>query len=225
MSTDITVHSSSYQVEDRSWLVGTHGTDVTPGITLDISKFSKDGTGEVQKVTVSGADPFTLTLNSSPTDAIAHDAAAADVQSALEGIVGVGKVTVTGAAGGPYTVAFDASLGDVTQMSATGATVSTTTAGKVAHYPNGYIPSGMVLGKITDSDLYGPYDNSANDGRETAAGLLFSSVRAINPTTGNALSKVGGAIFVHGLVDANKLPANSGIDSDAKSDLSHIVWL
>lgn len=136
MSTDISVHSSSYQVEDRSWLVGTHGVDVTPGITLDISKFTK-----------------------------------------------------------------------------------------ATHFPNGYIPSGTLLGKVTTGGLYGPYDNAASDGREVAAGVLFSSVRAVDPNTGNNLTKVGGARFIHGLVNTAKLPANSGIDANGKADLPLIVWL
>ena len=134
MSTDISVHSSGYQVEDRSWLVGTHGTDLTPSVTLDISKFTKN-----------------------------------------------------------------------------------------THYPNGFIPSGTALGKVTATGLYGPYDNSASDGRETAVGLLFSSVRAIDTSTGSALSKVGGARFVHGLVNAAKLPAT--VDANGKADLPLIVWL
>nr|WP_239652137.1 head decoration protein [Mycobacterium sp. UM_NZ2] len=225
MSTDITVHSSKYQVEDRSWLIGQHGVDVTPGITLDISKFSRNGTGEVQKITVSGTDPFAVTLLGTPTDPIDDQATAADVRAALEAIVGVGKVAVAGSAGGPYTVTFAPELGDVAQMTATGATVSTTTAGATAHYPNGYIPSGIVLGQISASKLYGPYDNGANDGRETAAGLLFSSVRAIDTATGNPLATVGGAKFVHGLVNEAKLPANSGIDAAAKTDLKLIAWL
>lgn len=225
MSTDITVHSSTYQVEDRSWLIGQHGVDMTPGVTLDISKFSRAGTGEVQKITVSGTDPFTVTLLGTPTDPIDDQATAADVRAALEAIVGAGKVAVAGSAGGPYTVSFDPSLGDVAQMTATGATVSTTTAGATAHYPNGYIPSGIVLGKITASGLYGPYIEGAGDGRETAAGLLFSAVRAVDTNTGNALATVGGAIFVHGLVNAAKLPANAGLDSAAKTDLKLITWL
>ena len=39
---DITVHSSSYQVDNREWPIGTHGFDITPGVTLDISKFTKN---------------------------------------------------------------------------------------------------------------------------------------------------------------------------------------
>ena len=135
MSTDISVRSSTYQVEDRSWLVGTHGVDMTPGITLDISKFTK-----------------------------------------------------------------------------------------ATHFANGYIPSGTAIAKITASGLYGPYDDSKSDGTQVAAGLLFSSVRAIDPV-GNNLAKVGGARFIHGLNNTAKLPANSGIDANGKADLPLIVWL
>jgi len=224
MSTDISVHSSKYQVEDRSWLASPHGVDMTPGVTLDISKFSRTGTGEVQTITVAGGtDPFTVTALGTTTGSLAHAATATEVQTALEAIVGAGNVTVSGT--GPYTVTFAAALGDVAQMTATGATVATTTAGVVAHYPNGYIPSGLVLGQVTATKLYGPYDDSANDGRETAAGLLFSSVRAIDTATGNPLTTVGGAKFVHGLVNAAKLPANAGLDAAAKTDLKLITWL
>lgn len=134
MSTDISVHSSSYQVEDRSWLVGTHGVDATPGVTLDISKFTKN-----------------------------------------------------------------------------------------THYPNGYIPSGTAIGKLTATGLYGPYVDGATDGTQTNAGLLFSSVRAIDGATGNALTKVSGARFVHGVVNTAKLPAT--VDANGKADLPLIVWL
>jgi hypothetical protein len=40
--TDISVHSTAFQVENRSWLLSPHGTDpgTTPSITLDISAFT-----------------------------------------------------------------------------------------------------------------------------------------------------------------------------------------
>lgn len=136
MSTDISVRSSNYQVEDRSWLVGQHGVDITPGITLDISKFTK-----------------------------------------------------------------------------------------ATHFPNGYIPSGTAIAKITATGLYGPYDNTLSNGQEVAGGLLFSSVRAVDTNTGNTLVKVGGARFIHGAVNAAKLPDNSGVDANVKTDLPLIVWL
>jgi hypothetical protein len=48
------------------------------------------------------------------------------------------------------------------------------------HYPNGYLMSGIVLGKITATGLYGPYNDTLSTGQEVAAGLLFSSVKVPN---------------------------------------------
>lgn len=87
-------------------------------------------------------------------------------------------------------------------------------------YPNGYIPSGTVLGKVTATGLYGPYDDAASDGTQTALGLLFGSIR-VPASTG----KVGGALFKRGDVDATKLPFSSGkgsLDANAKTDLKFI---
>ncbi len=64
----------------------------------------------VQTVTLTSATggTFTLTVGTNTTTAIAYDALAAAVQSALAALasVGTGNVTVTGNAGGPYTVEF-----------------------------------------------------------------------------------------------------------------------
>lgn len=80
--------------------------------------------------------------------------------------------------------------------------VSAFTAG--THYPNGYIPSGTNLGRITASGLYGPYDNAAADGRQDFAGHLFSSLKV--PNTSDTTKDVGGALLVHGFVKLGKLP-------------------
>lgn len=84
------------------------------------------------------------------------------------------------------------------------------------HYPNGYIKSGTVLGKDSTTGLYGPYSDAAADGRQTAVGILYSSI-----TVGSA-AKVGGAILVHGFVKESKLV---GIDANGKTDLKNIVFL
>lgn len=85
------------------------------------------------------------------------------------------------------------------------------------HYPNGFLPSGCVLGQVTIGGLYGPYDDAATDGREVAAGLLFSSLELKDRV------KVGGAIVTHGFVTESKLPfsgATTGaIDAAGKADL------
>jgi hypothetical protein len=134
MSSDISVRSTSYSVDDRAWLIGTHGVDLTPSVTLDISKFTKN-----------------------------------------------------------------------------------------THYPDGFIKSGTPLGIVTATGLYGPYNDAASDGTEVCRGLLFSFVRAIDPSNGNTLTKVGGARFVHGAVKESKLPI--AINANGKADLPLIVWL
>lgn len=99
------------------------------------------------------------------------------------------------------------------------ATLSVAAFTEGTHYPNGYVPSGTVLGKITTSGLYGPYDNTATDGRETAVGILFGSLQVKGKT------KVAGAILKHGFVTQSKLPFQSGtgsIDSAGKTDLKLI---
>ena len=79
----------------------------------------------IKTVTVnSGEDDFILTFGGVSTSAIPKTATHADVQAALTGLstVGAGKVTVTGDAGGPYTVVLSGSLTGT--LSATRATLS-----------------------------------------------------------------------------------------------------
>lgn len=82
------------------------------------------------------------------------------------------------------------------------------------HYPDGYIPSGVVLGR-TAAGLYGPYDAAATDGRETAAGHLFNSI----PVRAGA-TNIGAPLLDHGAVVESKLPAGHGLDASAKTDLA-----
>lgn len=63
---------------------------------------------------------FELFLNNTLTDPIAYNASSTTVQSALELIVGVGSVTVSGASGGPYDVFF-------TTFGASGSSIANTT--------------------------------------------------------------------------------------------------
>lgn len=99
------------------------------------------GTQETQTVTITGGPTggsFTLNPLGIVTGAIAWNATAAAVQTALRTATGRTDITVTGANGGPYTVKFPAALGNVAQMagvsSLTGGTapavvVATTTPG------------------------------------------------------------------------------------------------
>lgn len=85
------------------------------------------------------------------------------------------------------------------------------------HYPEGFIPSGIVLGKITASGQYGPYDATATDGRQTAVELLFGTL-----TVDAGAAMVGGAGVHRGEVDPARLPIASGagaLDAAARASL------
>ncbi|MFI6819728.1 head decoration protein [Micromonospora sp. NPDC050187] len=92
------------------------------------------------------------------------------------------------------------------------------------HYPDGYFKSGIILGRITTTGLYGPYSSAASDGTETAAGILLCAVGA--PST-NTID-VQGAMLWHGRVLLSKLPMAEGLNGgpDAggayKTDLPQI---
>lgn len=102
-----------------------------------------NGVNEVQTVTISATGgTFTLTFGGYTTSAIAYNATASAVQTALQALtsIGSGNVTVSGSAGGPYTVTFVGDLGltNVAQMTGSGAsltggagtvTIATTTGG------------------------------------------------------------------------------------------------
>lgn len=94
--------------------------------TIGGDTITRAAVDESQTVTINGGPTggtFTLTFEGDTTAPIAFDALAAAVQSALEGLDNLepGDVTVTGAAGGPYSVLFADALGNVTQMTASGA--------------------------------------------------------------------------------------------------------
>lgn len=115
------------------------------------------GTNEVQTAALGGAtggsapwsysyfDPAAGKIVTESTAALAFNAAAAAVQTALQGLTGLGagNVTVAGAAGGPYTVTFTSAKGARPHRAlvigsgltgGTGATVTRTTPGvRVKH--------------------------------------------------------------------------------------------
>ncbi|WP_392892360.1 head decoration protein [Streptomyces sp. LN699] len=67
--------------------------------------------------------------------------------------------------------------------------------------PYAVFKGGIPLGKLTASGLYAPYASGASDGSQILAGLLATDAQ-FNP----AVTKVAGALLVHGDVDTAKLP-------------------
>jgi hypothetical protein len=109
-----------------------------------------------------------------------------------------------------------------------------------SHYPNGYIPSGIVLGRITATGLYAPYDDAFDadpatagqqgDGREVAVGLLFSSVKV--PNLADTTIDVGGAILVaFAPIKVSQLPIPAGtagggfLDAAGQADLNRLYFV
>jgi hypothetical protein len=234
---DISVRTTDYGVEDRSWLGSAHGTTATRTITLDTSAFTaathfpdgyvKSGTvlgritasglygpyagrtNEVQTLTVTGAPTggtFTLSFDGATTAAIAYNAAAATVQAALLALpsIGAGEVTVTGGAGGPWTVTF---LGG---LAGTNVAAITTDATSLT---GGTTPNVTVTGTTAGG-------SAGTGGLETAAGFLFNTTPMVD-----AGADVGAPLLELGIIVAAKLPVNHGLDSAARSDLAgHFIF-
>lgn len=81
----------------------------------DVGWQNVSATSEVETITINGSPTggqFFLVFGDQATTALAYNAASSAVQSALRALtaIGSGNVTVSGSAGGPYTVTFAGSL-------------------------------------------------------------------------------------------------------------------
>jgi hypothetical protein len=90
------------------------------------------------------------------------------------------------------------------------------------------IPSGVVLGKVTASGLYGPYNDSLSTGVEVAKGHLFTDVdvkQIVEIVHGTTLTgSVLAAMLIRGVVIEAKLPTNHGLDANGKTDLKFVQY-
>lgn len=102
-----------------------------------------------------------------------------------------------------------------------GVTVDVTKFTQATHYPDGYLKSGIPLGKITTSGLYGPYDDAATDGRTTLVGFLYTGVEVVDHR-GRVSAKVGGSILVHGFIRTDKLPVT--VDAAGLADVASRIY-
>jgi hypothetical protein len=98
------------------------------------------------------------------------------------------------------------------------------------HFPNGFIPSGCGLAKVTATGLYGPYDTTASDGRQLTTAplyLLFNSSNVVH-RDGSSATKLVVAGLAAGTVADLKLPFQSGsgsLDAAAKTALKFIRFV
>jgi hypothetical protein len=135
------------------------------------------GINEVQSVTITGVPTggtFTLTYSGQTTGAIAYNATAAAVATALKALSNIGDndVAVTGAAGGPYTVSFMGALAeaDIAAMTATASLTGGTTPGVTIATPTaGAAPSGTAAQHV---DLFFTFLEGGVDSQVTGLNRL-----------------------------------------------------
>jgi len=158
--------------------------------------------GEVQTLTVDATGgTFTLTFDGQTTAAIAEAATAAVLLAALNAISNInpGDVTVTGSAGGPWTITFAGRyLGlDVPAMT-TGA---------------GSLTGGAGTAVIATTTAGG---GAVTDGSETLAGFLYGSVAV--PDTATTTIDCAAAMLTHGKVVTANLPIS--VDAAGQADVA-----
>jgi len=121
------------------------------------------GTNAVQTITITAATggTFTLTFGGQTTTALSYAATAAQVQAALQALssIGAGNVTVSGSAGGPYTVTFVEALGNA-PVGAITYTDSTTGAG------HGIGVAQTTVGVTVTPGTFAAYDSGNSDGTQ-----------------------------------------------------------
>lgn len=164
----------------------------------------------VQTVTLTGATggTFLLYWRNLPTTALAYNATAATVQTALQllTLIGGGNVLVTGSAGGPYTVTWAGTLADVPinapqpLLVADGALLTGTT------------PTIVPVQKLFNLTGYTSLWAAAATGG-SAPGPLFSYADAAANATGLLLGGTAGTITLY------ILPTNTATFRWADSDL------
>lgn len=93
-----------------------------------------------------------------------------------------------------------------------------------ATFTSKMLPSGVVLGKVTASGLYGPYNDGLSNGQETATGFLFTDVDVADFITDLGSTtltgkKVIAPMLITGIIREAKLPTNHGLDAAGKVNL------
>jgi hypothetical protein len=157
---------------------------------------------EVQTLTQggSGLTSFTLTWDGETTGSIAQAATGATVQTALEALSNIepGDVTVTGVAGGPYTVTFTGDL----QGQNVPAITTTPTGG-----------SGTVVVATATGGGSGVTDNS-----DVLTGFLYMPISV--PT---GATSVVGSVLIRGVIREANLPI--ALTAQQKATTTHFIWI
>lgn len=89
-------------------------------------------------------------------------------------------------------------------------------------YPEGRVPSGLILARVSATGLYGPYDPAQDpamgDGRHVPTGHLFTSLRVA------AGRRASGAQLRRGSVIAINVPAQTPVTTAVRDGLHRIDY-
>jgi hypothetical protein len=95
------------------------------------------------------------------------------------------------------------------------------------HFPNGFLPSGLALGRFTSGpnfdaavETFGPYTGGATNGLQTLAGFLYMSLRV---PPGMTTGLIPGAVLDTGRVIVPRLPIS--IDATAQGTNVRFVYI
>lgn len=141
----------------------THAISITVTTTNAVAAIAAVNETQIVRLTGSpSGGTFTLTFGANTTAGLAYNAAAATIQSALQGLasIGSGNATVSGSSGGPWTVTFAGSLAGSNQdqlvadgTALTGGTTNNVTLATVTpssgpnHWdtPGNWLPAGVPV--------------------------------------------------------------------------------
>lgn len=90
-------------------------------------------------------------------------------------------------------------------------------------FPGHLVKSGTVLGKITASGKWGPYQSDASDGREIPIGFLFTTKDLTNDNQVAAGADASGALLTRGKIVAAKVPQGTGASSTTPGALDSVA--
>lgn len=236
---DLSLRTTAYQVEDRSWLGSAHGTSATETITLDVSAFTANThypsgyipSGMVlAKITSSGLyGPYAGSVSEVQTLTTSGSPAGGTFTLTFDGET-TGAIAYNAAASAVQTALLalaNLQPGDVTVTGATALPTGTLTITFGGQWLGKNVPalvpdSTSLTGGSSPAAVIATGTgggSTASNGLEVPKGHLFSSVTA---TLGG--TKLGAALFVHGSVIESKLPTNHGLDDYAKSVLTSIRY-
>ncbi|MBI2480562.1 MAG: cadherin-like domain-containing protein [Planctomycetia bacterium] len=154
-------------------------TDTSGGTTND----------EVQTVTLANADDgtFRLAFQGQTAATLAYDATAAQVETVLEDLNAVDNVTVTGSAGGPWTVTFIGTHLGIDQPQMNGDAAALTSGTEIREITYTYDVASQLTGVSDPDSTYAyTYDNLGrvltvdNDGTTGVANVILTSAYDAN---------------------------------------------